>query len=333
MIATMNGQASGWRAQQDRGATPELPPSERDFLVFEAVMFSGASTRETAAEFEISQTRVMQIRKHVAEWIARSVPDGLELSPIERLRLAVHIAEGRSDHLYDLALGAWRESQKPATSACRGTPRASHGDPRYLLAAARLNQRQLDLAGAVRKVFDDAQSSKFQVPGSKLAESREGEAPAEPPALLGKPAVAPSVTLTNGQGFGENASPDRDCSADERDLVQLDKAAGNAPDATPVAAELCKQIEARRQAFLAALENDTAPVHPPFTDAGGMLLDATEPAKSLVENRDAVIQLQLNGHEPGAALSATAVAEGAMIKRHQRRARQRELDRLRRRAR
>src|SRR5688572_18778744 len=99
MIATMNGQASGWRAQQDRGATPELPPSERDFLVFEAVMFSGASTRETAAEFEISQTRVMQIRKHVAEWIARSVPDGLELSPIERLRLAVHIAEGRSDHL------------------------------------------------------------------------------------------------------------------------------------------------------------------------------------------------------------------------------------------
>jgi hypothetical protein len=67
-----------------------------------------------------------------------------------------------------------------------------------------------------------------------------------------------------------------------------------------------------------------------------MLLDATDPANTLAEDCDAVIQLKLNGSEPGAAVSATAVAENqspAVLKRHERRARQGELDRLRRRAR
>ena len=99
---------------------PELPPSERDFLVFEAVVIHGSSTRQVAAEFDISQTRVMQVRRHVAEWIAKAVPDGLDLTPQERVRLAAHIAQGRVDFLYSQALGAWTSSQKPHTSVCRG---------------------------------------------------------------------------------------------------------------------------------------------------------------------------------------------------------------------
>src|SRR5262245_57713020 len=70
----------------------ELPPSERDFLVFEAIAFGGASTRQAAAEFGISQTRVMQVHRHVARWIGTSVPDDMDLTPIQRLKLAAHIA-------------------------------------------------------------------------------------------------------------------------------------------------------------------------------------------------------------------------------------------------
>ena len=63
----------------------------------------------------------------------------------------------------------------------------------------------------------------------------------------------------------------------------------------------CSELEERRQAFLSALADDTSPVHPPFTDAAGMLLDASEPA--------------------------TATAP---LNRQERRARQRQLERLRR---
>src|SRR5262245_6121178 len=92
--AFLAGASEGNRPPQHAGqAKPELPPSERDFLVFEAVVVHGSSTRQAAAEFEISQTRVMQVRQHVAQWIAKAVPDGLDLTPQQRVRLAAHIAQ------------------------------------------------------------------------------------------------------------------------------------------------------------------------------------------------------------------------------------------------
>jgi hypothetical protein len=70
----------------------------------------------------------------------------------------------------------------------------------------------------------------------------------------------------------------------------------NPSDDTP-----CSELEERRQAFLSALADDSSPVHPPFTDAAGMLLDASEPVEA-----------------------------AAPLNRQQRRARQRQLERLRR---
>ncbi|MCI0359245.1 MAG: hypothetical protein L0211_12265 [Planctomycetaceae bacterium] len=222
-----------------------LTPSERDFQVFEAVAFGGASTREAASEFGISQTRVMQVRRHVAQWIATSVPEGLDLTPIQRLRLAAHIAEGRVDHLYSKALEAWRASQKPLPRECRGR---SEGDPRYLMAAARICMRQLELAGTIRKVFADAEDgSKFNVQGSRL------EADASPTPQAGEP------TLTTGQ-----RPLDRDCSADASSPAEIDRQASGELAASDCEDEGCDEIEDRRRAFLAALENDSSPVHPPF---------------------------------------------------------------------
>jgi hypothetical protein len=342
--------------EADASRSPEnaLPPSERDFLVFEAVAVHGSSTRQAAAEFDISQTRVMQVRQHVAEWIAKAVPDGLDLTPQERVRLAAHIAQGRVDFLYSQALEAWRASQKPHTSVCRGrltgetrTTRDSHGDPRYLLAAARLSERQLSLAGTARKVLEVAESgSKFNVQGSKSGVQGSGfrvqdESVGEASRLSESPPLE-DHREADASRSPAIAHPLRDCSAGAAELQTAIVRLPDAELATADGDETCREIENRRRAFLAALENDTAPVHPPFTDAGGLLLDSSEsalvsvPAHVSEPAQDSVIELKVNGNQPGATLTATGVTENASLashKRHERRVRQRELDRLRRRAR
>ena len=135
------GRLNDGAVRQEGASTAEMPPSERDFLVFQAVAFGGTSTRQAAAEFGVSQTRIMQIRQHVAQWIARSVPEGLDLTPMQRLRLAAHIAEGRVDFLYSQAMDAWRASQKPVTSECRGRPTGETRTPRRLARRSALSAR------------------------------------------------------------------------------------------------------------------------------------------------------------------------------------------------
>ncbi len=134
-----------------------LPPSDRDFQVFERVVVQGATTRAAAAEFGLSQTRIVQVRDRVAEWIASEVPTIERLSPRERLRLAASIASQRIDYLYSLALEAWRTSQGEQTIVRAGEAglsritRTSHGEPKYLAIAARLSLRQMDVAERERK--------------------------------------------------------------------------------------------------------------------------------------------------------------------------------------
>ena len=77
--------------------------------------------------------------------------------------------------------------------------------------------------------------------------------------------------------------------------------------------DVCDEMEDRRRAFLAALQDDTAPVQPPLTDGNGMLLEEPEGAPQ-------------NGHSSGrsAQLGKPAVAP---LNRKERRARQRMLER------
>ena len=181
-----------------------LPPSERDFQVFESVAIDGASTRQAAAEFGVSQTRIMQIRRHVAEWMGAEVPLNPRLTPVQRLRVAAEIAERRADHLYSQAMEGWRASQQPLTSLRRGRlgdemqkTRERHGDTRYLWAAMRISERQTHLSGTICKVLADADAA-------REGAAREGKAPAEP--------------WVQDSGFGvqeeqqESNPPVRDCS-------------------------------------------------------------------------------------------------------------------------
>gem|GEM_PF-5974315 len=126
-----------------------LPPSERDFDVYRRTAVEGRTTREAAAEFNISQTRVMQVREKVFEWIGNHLPPLARLEPAERLRVAQTLACEQLQHQYDEAMHAWRTSAT-AVHVTRYVGRSiedgvtmvkeSQGDPRYLRLATQITK-------------------------------------------------------------------------------------------------------------------------------------------------------------------------------------------------
>jgi hypothetical protein len=202
-------------------------------------------------------------------------------------------------------MDGWRASQQPQTSICRGrlggetqTTRERHGDCRYLMAAMRITDRQMHLSGTIRKVLAEAGSRESGIGG------REAEA--------------------EGSGFGaqeeqHNSNPPaRDCS-------HIEAVAGNghaAPEAVVDASgchdDACDELESRRREFLAALQDDAATVHSPFTDGNGMLID--EPSEAEEVN---FLPLAAGAESQS---SATAVSSRP-LSRKERRARQRLLER------
>ena len=90
-----------------------LPPSSRNFEVFRFLAVNGGTTREAAAAFGISQTRVRQIARSVAQWEAQVLPEGSEIERAQGLRLSEHVAADRLQHLYEQSMGMWRGTQQP----------------------------------------------------------------------------------------------------------------------------------------------------------------------------------------------------------------------------
>src|SRR5262245_5881310 len=142
----------------------KLPPRGRDFEVFSAVILAGKSTREAAAGFKLSQTRVCQIVERVRKWQVEVLGTAhhAEPQPSEErlLHLAKCIAAGRLDHLYGESMEAWRRSQgqlKKTRSSRYGdevtTTSVSCGDTKYLVAAMRLSKAQAELPAASFALF------------------------------------------------------------------------------------------------------------------------------------------------------------------------------------
>ena len=222
-----------------------LPPSERDFEVFERVVVEGATTRAAAAEFGLSQTRIVQVRDRVAEWIAAEVPATERLTPRQRLRLAATIASQRIDYLYSLALEAWRASKGEQTvvrdgeSGLTRVTRVSHGDPKYLAMASRLSLRQLDVAER------EARSQKTADRSQETGDRREETAATE---IHDGDAADPPVRACSASADAPPVEPPAIISGD---------------DASHCSAGLSDEIESRRRAFLAALAEEAAPVQRP----------------------------------------------------------------------
>jgi hypothetical protein len=127
----------------------ELPPTGREFDVYRLVSVEGRTTREVAAAFSISQTRVVQLRNRVMEWMGRHVPPLPELTSEQRLKVAETLAFEQLQFLYEQAVGSWRASKgtEHSTRLVGTDPddqvtiiRQSYGDVRYLAQAARISR-------------------------------------------------------------------------------------------------------------------------------------------------------------------------------------------------
>src|SRR4051812_40198694 len=85
----------------------KLPPSERDFEIYEAVHVAGCSTWEQAARHEISQPRVRQITRRVVEWRGEVLPPQTKVAREQETHLARQIAAGRFQHQLEEATTFW----------------------------------------------------------------------------------------------------------------------------------------------------------------------------------------------------------------------------------
>jgi hypothetical protein len=132
-------------------------PSERNFLVFNAVEFERRSLRSVAEEHRISVGRVQQIVAEMRAWYVATTPEWVGATPLALQPLvAARMFDERLSHLSREVQQAWEDSKglvsvtrKSATSSSgQTTTTQSAGRPRYLLALARLAKMQYE--GALR---------------------------------------------------------------------------------------------------------------------------------------------------------------------------------------
>src|SRR5688572_24542213 len=126
-----------------------LPPSARDFFVYERVVIELASTRQVAAEANISQTRVRQIIGKVLDWLAETLPAKATLADEAQLLVARHIAADRLEALFRNANQKWL-----ATDQCK-----------YANLALRVNMAQSKLP-AVAGHYAALMATALESPGS-----------------------------------------------------------------------------------------------------------------------------------------------------------------------
>jgi hypothetical protein len=234
------------------------PPDERDWALFEAVSVGGLSSRKAAEKFGISQTRVQQIRRHVAEWLAVVCGPEVGLSPSERICAAIELAERRCNYIYSEAMEAWRASQEPQVSTRLGpggheikTTTLTGGDSRYLWLAMRVNTQALHILGLGKKLLADAFELNF--------DPSDRSAPTDP-RVLGKRSAGGQ---TAGAVSAEVASnpPVGDCSPLAGEQEAAAEEPGEAVDVSAKEPTRSEIREAQRQAMIAAYHGEIETVH------------------------------------------------------------------------
>ncbi len=88
----------------------KLPPTERDFDIYEAVHIAGYPTREEAAKHGISPTRVRQIVRRVIEWLGEIIPPQATIAKEQQSHLARQIAADRFNLQYAEGSTNWHQS-------------------------------------------------------------------------------------------------------------------------------------------------------------------------------------------------------------------------------
>jgi hypothetical protein len=182
--------------------TLSLPPSARDFQIYQRLTLEGASTRQAAADFSLSQTRIRQIVERVTHWLAETLPKPTETEDAAYLRLAQHIAADRLQFLYSEAMHGWRATHQAKYAGVIFRITAAH-------AKMPVSPGTLDalVADALEGPLPDDFSWRVG-PACEASDgppAREDEAPAEPP-------TARPSTFDLRPSAPPSPPPPRDCS-------------------------------------------------------------------------------------------------------------------------
>src|SRR5689334_18080464 len=90
----------------------KLPPTDRDFEIYESVHIQHRSTWHMAERHHISQTRVRQIIRRVIEWLGEVIPPQTKIAKEQELRLARDIAADRFQHQLEEVASLWEETRE-----------------------------------------------------------------------------------------------------------------------------------------------------------------------------------------------------------------------------
>jgi hypothetical protein len=153
-MSSENAKRSRWdelRAEASQ-LRERMPPSGRDFQVFEEVVVNCRPTRLLAEAMEISQTRICQIVERVWEWQERVLPRVDRDAPSEMLvKAAKYLAAERLNWLYgqtikcfELSKGQQSKRKKTFLGEESVTTTTSQGDVRYLHTALKIIAAQAE---------------------------------------------------------------------------------------------------------------------------------------------------------------------------------------------
>jgi len=235
-----------------------LPPSGRDFLVYQRVVVDGVSTRFAGPEFNISQTRVRQIVNRVTQWLVEALPQDTDLSEAAKLRLGQHIAADRLERFYVESNRAWTQTADPKfANLCL----------RVIAAQAKLPAMPGTVeALAADAIFgplaDDLEQTFVSAKDEVKSEARGARTGSIAPASETKPQPA------DNNGHSTLSPPTRDCSPATPPVA--DKAARQPPASAPTStatvpsSKLPTTVAAARNEFLAPAHSaDDSGVHSP----------------------------------------------------------------------
>jgi len=154
----------------------KLPPSERDFDIYEAVHIAGYPTRDEAQKHGISPTRVRQIVRRVVEWLGEVIPPQAKIAKEQQSHLARQIAADRFNLQYAEASTNWYQSGDIKFASLR--IRLTH-------AQARLGVPGSLIGGLAADAIEGLEVPAYQPPQDdpQEGEAWDGDAPAEPPLL------------------------------------------------------------------------------------------------------------------------------------------------------
>ena len=148
-------------------ASLKLPPTDRDFEIYDAIHIAGLSTRCQADLHHISQTRVRQIVRRVVEWLGEVLPPQTKVAKEQETHLARQIAADRFQRQLEQATTFWDMTQ----------------DVKYAGIRIRLTTAQARL-GVVGGLIDGLAADAIEgLPVPVWTPAWESEASAEPSAV------------------------------------------------------------------------------------------------------------------------------------------------------